>query len=102
MSTSAVDSREYPQVPRIGVGVVVLRTNKETNNAEVLLIQRGKEPDKGKWTFPGGGLELGETIAECAEREVLEETGLVIKSASGTENIMGCGVIPQLRYVEDV
>eukprot|EP00959_Pyramimonas_sp_CCMP1952_P278841 5830263-Pyramimonas_sp.AAC.2 len=59
MSTSAVDSREYPQVPRIGVGVVLLRTNKVTNNAEVLLIQRGKEPDKGKWTFPGGRTRAG-------------------------------------------
>ena len=97
MSASATDSREYPPVPRVGVGVVVLRTNESTNNAEVLLIQRGKEPGKGQWTFPGGGLELGETIVECAEREVFEETGVIIKSGSGTENLMGCGVIPQLR-----
>eukprot|EP00242_Pyramimonas_sp_CCMP2087_P012096 CAMPEP_0198212154 /NCGR_PEP_ID=MMETSP1445-20131203/25552_1 /TAXON_ID=36898 /ORGANISM="Pyramimonas sp., Strain CCMP2087" /LENGTH=207 /DNA_ID=CAMNT_0043886543 /DNA_START=436 /DNA_END=1059 /DNA_ORIENTATION=+ len=94
-SSDATDSREYPQVPRVGVGVVVLRTSEVTGNAEVLLIQRGKAPDKGKWTFPGGGLELGETISECAVREVFEETGVVLKVGSGTENL-GCGVIPQL------
>jgi 8-oxo-dGTP pyrophosphatase MutT (NUDIX family) len=96
-SSDATDSREYPSFPRIGVGVVILRTSEVTGDAEVLLIQRGKAPDKGKWTFPGGGLELGETISECAVREVFEETGVVLRVGSGTENLMGCGVIPQLR-----
>lgn len=35
-----------------------------------------QEPDKGLWSFPGGGLRLGETMADCARREALEETGL--------------------------
>eukprot|EP00238_Polyblepharides_amylifera_P014470 CAMPEP_0196592632 /NCGR_PEP_ID=MMETSP1081-20130531/73312_1 /TAXON_ID=36882 /ORGANISM="Pyramimonas amylifera, Strain CCMP720" /LENGTH=179 /DNA_ID=CAMNT_0041916379 /DNA_START=131 /DNA_END=670 /DNA_ORIENTATION=- len=80
----------------VGIGVVVLRENKSTKKAEVLLIQRGKSPNKGMWTFPGGGLELGETMEECAAREVLEEAGVAIRTSSGIEKLMGCGVAPQL------
>ena len=47
---------------------------------KVLLIQRGIEPYKGQWTFPGGFLKMNETVEECAKRELEEETGL--KSAS--------------------
>ena len=52
------------------VGVVMLQERAATGELEVLLAQRGKDPNKGKWSFPGGGLELGETMAECAAREV--------------------------------
>ena len=44
----------------------------------VLLIQRGNEPCKGCWAFPGGFLEMDETVARCAERELEEETGIVL------------------------
>ena len=47
---------------------------------QVLLVRRGKEPQKGMLTFPGGSLELGETMSDCAIRETLEETGLVLKT----------------------
>ena len=47
---------------------------------QVLLVRRGKEPQKGMLTFPGGRLELGETMAECAMRETLEETGLRLRN----------------------
>ncbi len=43
---------------------------------KVLLIQRGIEPHKGKWAFPGGFMNIDETIEECAKRELQEETGL--------------------------
>jgi 8-oxo-dGTP diphosphatase len=65
--------REYPAVPIVGVGAVMVR------NAQVLLIQRGNEPNRGRWSIPGGVLELGETLAEAAAREVREECGLEIE-----------------------
>ena len=46
----------------------------------VLLIQRGNEPYKGCWAFPGGFLEMDETVARRAERELEEETGIVLTS----------------------
>ncbi|MBR2165293.1 MAG: NUDIX hydrolase [Paludibacteraceae bacterium] len=44
----------------------------------VLLICRGNEPYKGCWAFPGGFLNMDETVARCAERELEEETGIVL------------------------
>ena len=67
------DGREYPTVPRVGVGAVVLDAGR------VLLVRRGKPPLTGKWSLPGGLLELGETTAEAACREVAEECGLTIR-----------------------
>ena len=43
---------------------------------QVLLIERGVEPYKGKWAFPGGFLKMDETAEEGARRELKEETGL--------------------------
>ncbi|TAM70441.1 MAG: NUDIX domain-containing protein [Microbacteriaceae bacterium] len=45
-----------------------------------LLVLRADEPQAGRWSIPGGKLEPGETLAEAAEREVLEETGLVVRA----------------------
>jgi ADP-ribose pyrophosphatase len=44
------------------------------------LIKRGVEPSYGLWAIPGGTLKFGETMRECAEREMLEETGLTVKA----------------------
>ena len=65
-------NREYPERPVVGVGVVVLRGD------EVLLIQRGKTPNKGQWSIPGGKQRLGETVVQAVRRELLEETGVKI------------------------
>ena len=45
----------------------------------VLLVQRGTEPAKGKWSIPGGLIDLGESLREAVAREVREETGLVVE-----------------------
>ena len=66
-------NREYPERPFVGVGVVVLRRD------EVLLVQRGKAPNKGQWSIPGGKQLLGETVLEAVHRELLEETGVKIE-----------------------
>jgi 8-oxo-dGTP diphosphatase len=64
--------REYPDLPMVGVGGVVIR------DGRTLLIRRGSEPLKGEWSIPGGMLEVGETLIEGVTRELLEETGLQV------------------------
>jgi ADP-ribose pyrophosphatase YjhB (NUDIX family) len=59
--------------PCVGVGVIVLR------DGLVLLGQRIGSHGAGTWALPGGHLEFGETVEQCAAREVLEETGLDIE-----------------------
>lgn len=44
---------------------------------KVLLIERGLEPYKGRWAFPGGFLKIDESAEQCAKRELMEETGMV-------------------------
>jgi 8-oxo-dGTP diphosphatase len=44
----------------------------------VLLVQRGNEPFRGMWAFPGGFLNMDETLEQCARRELKEETGLEV------------------------
>ncbi|MEP9369487.1 NUDIX hydrolase [Xanthobacter sp. VNH20] len=56
--------------PGCGALAVVVRAGK------VLLVQRANPPDQGLWGFPGGRIEWGETAAEAAVRELLEETGV--------------------------
>ena len=68
--------RHYPERPIIGCLAVVRRGNK------VLLAERSLPPGIGKWGFPGGMQELGETLFECAQRELIEETGIMAEPAS--------------------
>lgn len=64
-----------PRFPQVGVGAVVFKDEK------VLLVQRGTPPSQGLWAIPGGRLALGETLQQAAEREILEETEIVIRAA---------------------
>jgi len=67
-------SREYRELPRVGVGAIVMC------DGRILLVKRGSSPGKGLWAPPGGLVELGETVREAAEREILEETGITIRA----------------------
>merc|ERR1712137_98210 len=81
--SAAASQRPMTTVPRVGVGVVCLRPPRVAGGeVEVLMIQRGTEPSKGLWTFPGGKLELGESIVGCAIRELREETGITLRCAT--------------------
>ena len=64
--------------PRASVTADAVLFAKKDGQIYVLLIQRGNEPYKGCWAFPGGFLEMEETVARCAERELEEETGIVL------------------------
>jgi 8-oxo-dGTP diphosphatase len=65
------ESRRYPERPIVGVLAVVFRGER------ALVVRRSNPPMAGRWGFPGGVLELGETVAEGAMRELFEETGVV-------------------------
>jgi ADP-ribose pyrophosphatase YjhB (NUDIX family) len=66
-------SREYPERPVVGVGGVVIE------DGRALLIRRGSEPLLGKWSIPGGTLELGESLEHGVVRELKEETALDVR-----------------------
>ncbi len=58
--------------PKVGVGVLLVQ------NGKILLIQRGAEPERGKWSIPAGYLDAGEDPRVTAVREAAEETGLEV------------------------
>lgn len=70
--------------PKVAVLAVTFR------GGDVILVQRKNEPQKGTWGFPGGSVELGESLAEAALRELKEETGTVAE-------VIGPGDIVELR-----
>ena len=73
-----------PARPKVAVLAVTFRYD------EVILVQRKNEPQKGSWGFPGGSVELGESLADAARRELMEETGV-------TAEIIGHAEIIELR-----
>ena len=67
------DDRLYPSLPMVGVGVVVIK------EGQMLMVRRSREPGRGKWSVPGGRLELGETLYEGARREIAEECSIDVE-----------------------
>ena len=65
---------KYPR-PAVTADCVVIGQD-DDGSRKVLLIRRGHEPYKDCWAFPGGFLNMDETLEECARRELKEETGL--------------------------
>ena len=78
--------------PRVGVVAIV-----ESWDDEILLIRR-KFPPLGL-AFPGGFMEMGETIAQTAAREVLEETGIVAEEVGLLDVTSGVGLDPRAQFV---
>ena len=67
------DRRTYPAAPILAVSAAIVRDRK------VLIVRRARPPARGLYTLPGGGVEVGETLAEAVVREVREETALVVE-----------------------
>lgn len=85
MSVSGFDgrasslSREYPRCPMVGAGALILRDGK------LLLVKRGAHPGYGKWSVPGGLVELGEKVQDAMVREVKEEVGFDVEAVKLTD-----------------
>jgi ADP-ribose pyrophosphatase len=71
--TIKTDNR-YPGHPRVAVGAFVFKEGK------VLLVRRANAPSEDLWAIPGGKVILGESLKDAAEREIKEETGILIRA----------------------
>ena len=69
------DIRTYPQRPYLAVSAAIVRDGK------LLVVRRARKPAQSLYTFPGGAVEVGETLNEAVAREVREETQLSIEPA---------------------
>jgi len=83
------EGRRYPERPIVGVLAVVMRGDR------ALVVRRANPPMSGRWGFPGGVLELGETVAQGAMRELFEETGVTVEPGqlTGVYKNMRLGVV---------
>lgn len=88
MTTKGIYTYDYPR-PAVTTDCVLFCQD-ENRGLSVLLIERGGEPYKGCWAFPGGFLEMDETVEEGAVRELREETGLILSPDDGRLKQLGC------------
>ncbi len=86
---------KYPR-PAVTADCVVM-TNEPL--PKVLLIQRGHDPFKEGWAFPGGFLDMDETLDQCAIRELEEETGLRLKECHQIGTYSGINRDPRHRTI---
>jgi len=87
---------DWPR-PMVTVDIAVFAFFK--GKAKVLLINRGKEPFKGKWALPGGFVELDEELEDAAARELAEETGLQNIFLHQMRTFGKCGRDPRGRQI---
>jgi ADP-ribose pyrophosphatase YjhB (NUDIX family) len=82
------EGRDRPVVPCVGAVV-------HDDAGRLLLVRRGRDPHRGRWSLPGGRVEAGESPEQAVEREVLEETGLVVRAGApvGRVQIQGDAVV---------
>ena len=78
-------TKEFPARPIPGAGAIVFR------DSRVLLVRRGAPPNQGRWSVPGGAVEIGETVERAAVRETREETGV---------DVAPSGVVWVTDYIE--
>jgi mutator protein MutT len=71
--------RRYPDRPVVSVGAVIV------DGTRVVLVKRGQEPLKGRWSLPGGVVEAGEELHAALVREAREETGLDVQVGAVVE-----------------
>ena len=76
-----MSDREYPARPILAVGTIVVR------DGCVLLARRGRAPGLGKWSVPGGAVDVGESLEAAARREVREECGVEVELTDTVEVI---------------
>ena len=70
---AVADEDEFPEAPMPAVGAIVFR------DGAILLVKRGAEPNVGRWSLPGGLVEVGESVESAVVRETMEETHIVVR-----------------------
>jgi 8-oxo-dGTP diphosphatase len=89
MQIISFENKDDKKYPKVGIGVMI-----QNEKGEVLLGLRKGSHGSGEWCFPGGHLEMGETILETAKRETMEESGLDI------DNFELISVADEMRYLK--
>ncbi len=86
--------RDYPDRPIAGALAVVPR------DGRVVLVARARPPNEGRWGFPGGVQELGETVVQAAERELMEETGILVRTPRiiGALDVLDRDAVRRIRH----
>ena len=87
---------EYPRAA-MTADTVIFGFDGEALN--VLLVKRGVPPFKGKWALPGGFLRMNETITQCAQRELTEETNFVYSPMSIATLADACLPLPFMHLL---
>ena len=73
MNGSEPVRREYPPIPIVSAHALIFREGR------VLLVKRAHPPSQGRWSVPGGAIEVGETICAATRREVREECAIEVE-----------------------